>query len=432
MRMSIKMVVEISAIEIILGTEASLVLAIYRPSGEADIFFDTLEKILNVLSGNKRIIITGDFNINMLNQNHSNTQIFKQLLYSYGVTPTIMEPTRITATTKTCIDNILTNYTEYEAGTFPNHMSDHNTTQTITLKWRSTEISRNYIYKRVVNEYTLSVLKEELKEENWDGIWEIPQENVDEQWNSFLESYTEHFKYACPLKKIDKAHNTKKLLKMKPNEEQINCKKKLDILYTLKTFNQSYNEDYKKVKREYDSILRKQKCQVYKGKILTSDNKSKSLWQCVKDIKGAESRESIRLEGNPKQIATDFNHHFSTAALELINRMRDVPFTHNIERVTEKLIFRQITENEVLLACSKLKNKDSCGIDGISNRVIKSSIDLILQPLTYIINNMLTYGIFPQQLKEAKVIPIYKKGDANEMSNYRPINFWNFSWRKIY
>ena len=69
-----------------------------------------------------------------------------------------------------------------------------------------------------------------------------------------------------------------------------------------------------------------------------------------------------------------------------------------------------------------MENKTSCGVDGISNSLLKSIKSEIVQPVTVLINQMLTTGIFPDKLKNAKVVPLYKKGDNTLFSNYRPIS----------
>ena len=69
-----------------------------------------------------------------------------------------------------------------------------------------------------------------------------------------------------------------------------------------------------------------------------------------------------------------------------------------------------------------MENKTSCDVDGISNSLLKSIKSEIVQPVTVLINQMLTTGIFPDKLKIAKVVPLYKKGDNTLFSNYRPIS----------
>ena len=47
--------------------------------------------------------------------------------------------------------------------------------------------------------------------------------------------------------------------------------------------------------------------------------------------------------------------------------------------------------------------------------------NVLVKPLTIIINQMIVTGIFPDQLKISKVIPLYKAKDQTILSNYRPI-----------
>ena len=48
--------------------------------------------------------------------------------------------------------------------------------------------------------------------------------------------------------------------------------------------------------------------------------------------------------------------------------------------------------------------------------------DIIIEPLAVLINQTMNTGIFPNKLKVAKVIPIYKKDDETQFTNYRPIS----------
>ena len=86
------------------------------------------------------------------------------------------------------------------------------------------------------------------------------------------------------------------------------------------------------------------------------------------------------------------------------------------------LKFQSVTVDNVSRIIDSLKPKTSSGVDCISNKLIKYVKNVIMEPLTVIINQMLNVGIFPDSLKISKVIPIYKKGDNTIFSNYRPIS----------
>ena len=72
----------------------------------------------------------------------------------------------------------------------------------------------------------------------------------------------------------------------------------------------------------------------------------------------------------------------------------------------------------------------------ISLSIIKRSICSVSSPLTHIVNLSITHGIVPDELKIARVIPIFKSGDKALFSNYRPISvlpcFSKFLERIIY
>ena len=84
--------------------------------------------------------------------------------------------------------------------------------------------------------------------------------------------------------------------------------------------------------------------------------------------------------------------------------------------------FELIDENATIKAIDYIVNKPSSGHDGISNLLLKYVKLEISKPLTLIINQMIITGIFPESLKIAKIIPIYKKGKPTDKSNYRPIS----------
>ena len=84
--------------------------------------------------------------------------------------------------------------------------------------------------------------------------------------------------------------------------------------------------------------------------------------------------------------------------------------------------FKVVTEEEILNIINSSDNKSSFGCDGLSNTMVKSLKNELYMNLTLIINQMLHTGIYPNALKIAKVIPIFKKGDPSLLTNYKPIS----------
>ena len=77
---------------------------------------------------------------------------------------------------------------------------------------------------------------------------------------------------------------------------------------------------------------------------------------------------------------------------------------------------------EVLNVIKKLNVDKAVGPDGINNRVLKICGDQLAEPLTYIFNKCISSGYFPDEWKLANVTPIFKKGNHQLMSNYRPVS----------
>ena len=70
-------------------------------------------------------------------------------------------------------------------------------------------------------------------------------------------------------------------------------------------------------------------------------------------------------------------------------------------------------------------SKTSPDLDGLSLKFIKSVISDINIPLAHTFNLSLDQGIFPEKLKECRIVPIFKSGDPKICDNYRPISLVN-------
>jgi len=83
---------------------------------------------------------------------------------------------------------------------------------------------------------------------------------------------------------------------------------------------------------------------------------------------------------------------------------------------------RPLMAYEIDIAIYSMKNTDATGDDGIALQYIKDSLPAMRFYLTTMINTSINTGVFPTAGKHALVVPIHKKGDKNDPSNYRPIS----------
>ena len=95
------------------------------------------------------------------------------------------------------------------------------------------------------------------------------------------------------------------------------------------------------------------------------------------------------------------------------------PKTCTRQNIVENSIFLESTDiNEITQIVSNLKNKSSSGHDNITIKMLKQFIHGIASPISTLINRSLSEGVFQRALKLAKIIPVYKKDDHEQLGNY--------------
>ena len=86
------------------------------------------------------------------------------------------------------------------------------------------------------------------------------------------------------------------------------------------------------------------------------------------------------------------------------------------------MFINPVNEAEVIRIIKLCKHKDSMDYDGISMWVLSRIAPQVVKPLVHIFNLSFSTGIFPSEMKIAKVIPLFKNGNKSDFSNYRPIS----------
>jgi hypothetical protein len=104
--------------------------------------------------------------------------------------------------------------------------------------------------------------------------------------------------------------------------------------------------------------------------------------------------------------------------LSITNEINDNTVKYN----RNSMFLTPTTEGEVVDLIKGLDNKKSTGLDDIPDYVIKKWHSKIKTALTHIINLSLSTGQFADQLKIAKMKPLYEKGCDTEVGSYRPVS----------
>jgi len=126
----------------------------------------------------------------------------------------------------------------------------------------------------------------------------------------------------------------------------------------------------------------------------------------------------------PKDIANNFNNFFINVGKNLANKITPgkKSFKSYLKEEDYVMDELEVSPDELRFAFSTLKPNKSSGLDDISPRVVKEVFDIIEYPLLIIFNLSFNNGVFPDLLKLARVVPIFKEGDISKLSNYRPIS----------
>ena len=125
-----------------------------------------------------------------------------------------------------------------------------------------------------------------------------------------------------------------------------------------------------------------------------------------------------------KQIAHAFNNFFVSIGPQLTRGLADDtnPLLY-VKPINNSMDILDVTTMEMENVINFLKNA-SPGPDEFSAFVGKECLDSIIEPLTHFINISFRSGIFPSEIKLAKVI--FKPGDSSSVNNYSPISVLSF------
>ena len=191
---------------------------------------------------------------------------------------------------------------------------------------------------------------------------------------------------------------------------------------------------YTEYRNRLNHLIRYSKKKYFKSLLEKSQGNLHATWNAINVIlnkrKSKKSDVSFlqhngRCYKDGNSIASLFNDFFTNVGPSLAKKLprSKKSFKHWLNTVSNcKFILQPVSEFAVLDLIYQLKSSKSIGFKDLNTKHIQSIAEYIYQPLCYLFNTSILIGKFPDRMKIAKVIPLFKAGCKSIVSNYRPIS----------
>jgi hypothetical protein len=339
----------------------------------------------------------------------------------------------------------------YDVAILTKRISDHFPFVTFTCA-NKRDIKKTECTIRDLSDTNIARFKDTLSRLSWDTVTNDP--NPDSAFTNFLDTFKDihnlHFqprtvKFNKNLHKIE-PWLTKGILTSRRNK--LNLEKQHARNPTVENWNL-----FKNYRNLYNKVIRTSKKQYYNEALINNSKNLKKTWAILNEVlKKSQNKQPITsifhnntLISDPKIMAETFNRFFTTIADEIAslinptmtpnNDTDDRTYTQTEDTIDNNDIkFNMsgipVTSDEIITCINQLEDKKTPDMTGITTNLLKQIQHSILVPLRHVFTQSLALGVVPHKLKIAKIIPIFKSGDASDINNYRPISLLS-SFSKI-
>ena len=379
-------------------------------------FLDNLdEAITEILPICDELIILGDFNINVLDPNASSTEHLFSMLDSYGLTQIINSPTRVSRSS-TLIDLIIvsggvryTNVLVLDAS----DISDHHLVSCDVCE----SIPTAYPFFKKIRDFSRLPCDEfefELISLDWDRM--IYMQSIDEKVSYFNE---------CLMYLLEKYVPEKTLRITRPPAPWLTPTLRLmmrDRDRAFKRFKRTRSDahkDYYRTLRNWVTFATRREKKAYINAQFDASN-SRTMWQRYNDLLGTKNKNNLSNNiSDPNKI----NEHFmnSVPSLPIDDSLLEYYNSNRRCNFNELLEFRTVSVDEILILICNIKSR-AVGIDNISIKFLFYCLPFIAPYIAHIINSCLLDHSFPNQWKQAIVIPLPKVPQPTAYHQLRPVS----------
>ena len=422
----------------VFNTDSNIVIGvIYRmPNSSVDVFNDRISDILNVLQRERKLCyLLGDLNIDLLKaEDHRATGELLDVLYCCNVFPLITKPTRVTGTTATLIDHILTNNLDNDMrhiqGILCTSISDHYAVFHVAGKAKTDHAQTGIpVLIRNMGRRNIAKFISEMNMIDWQFV--LNETDTAMAYRKFHEAISLKYNACFPYRKISKRYYKNKPWLSTALKESIKIKNKLYVK-SKRSGNSEKVSYYKKYRNKLNQLIRSAERKHFHDVLLEHKSNLKKSWQVIKTVinkrKYTPVNTKFKVNGattnDGNVIANKFNSFFVNVGTVLaisITPTDKNPVDYIQQDMISNLYFDPVTEQEIYKIIDKFKD-NAAGWDDLKSTMIKHIKESITTPLVHICNRSFETGIFPSELKIANMVPIYKSGDEMVFSNYRPVS----------
>ena len=423
-----------------------LVMAWYRPPNATVDSFDHLEECLQFLDReDKGISLLGDTNCDILQKypkgGHTNTNDLPahslrllEIYNLFGFHQLIESPSRETLTTTTLIDHIATTNKSniVTSGVHETCMSDHYLVYCVRKYRGAFKKQHKNISTRQMKNFDQTEFVNDLLGVDWSGI----VRNTDDI-NVVVNSWTGMF--SLILEKHAPTRNRRVSEKFCPwvtKDFQLMCKVRDKLKkQAIRSKSELLMQSYKHIRNKVNKLNGDLKRDYFTQKITSCEGDLKSTWKTINQVINKKSKTthipSLNVDGkhiaNNDDIAESMNNFFCSIGEKLSDK---IPKTrnplledeYNVNLQNTRFQFKFIDLFQIEKVFRKIKTSKGSGTDGIASCFLKIALPVISQSLCDIFNLSITTGCFPDCWKIARVAPIFKSGQPDDRSNYRPIS----------
>lgn len=429
--------IEICSIALKIHNEPYVVSAIYRPRAKHEHIKEFESELIKVFNNNtfkkSNTIIIGDININLLQHvYHTPTNDFLNFMQTYNFLPIITRPTRFPEGNQNAdpslLDHIYVNFAlPMLPGILHYKVTDH-LPVFVNIAHPNTNIEKIPVKFRVFSPESKQQFTRALAFITWEDL--LIHDDINENFNTFFDNITKLYNKHFPIKTKIFSSNRFKNPWLTPG--LLNSIKRKNKLFKDMKLGMVTEHQYKTYRNCFNATIRSAK-QLYYNRLFSSFRVNvKKMWQTVNKItKKASCKQNKITLVNDNEIVSDdkivaekFNKYFTNIAKKLesdLPKSSKDPMTYLSGRCDHDMPAPQTNLNDIFKIIKTLKIKQ-CRTDDISVAIIKENAHLVAPPLLKLFNQSINQGVFPDRLKIANVIPLYKKGNKNDMGNYRPIS----------